>query len=391
MTGEKVNLAARAWKFIFLLGLVSLFADVTYEGARSITGQYLFTLGATGTIVGFLAGTGELVGYALRLLSGYLTDRTGKYWTITLWGYFINLLAVPMLALTGRWEIATILIIGERMGKGLRTPARDAMLSYATKQVGRGRGFGFHEAMDQIGAVLGPLIVTGVLYFKGGYRTGFAILLVPALIALLLLLTARYLYPEPRRLEPITPPLTPQGFTRFPSTFWLYLLAVAFIAAGYADFQLMAFHFQKREIVPVLYIPLLYAVAMGVDAFSALFFGWLYDRLGKATLALSASLSSFFAPLVFLGNFPVAVVGTALWGVGMGAQESIMRAAIADIAPVEYRGTAYGIFNAGYGTAWFLGSALMGILYDLSPLYLILFSVVLQLTAIPILFQIRGK
>ena len=158
-----------ALKFVVLLGVVSLFADMTYEGARSITGPYLAILGASATAVGIVAGFGELIGYALRLVSGYISDRTGKYWTVTLFGYFINLLAVPLLALAGSWEVAAFLMITERMGKAIRNPSRDAMLSHATQSIGRGWGFGLHEAMDQIGAILGPLIVATVLYLNGGF------------------------------------------------------------------------------------------------------------------------------------------------------------------------------------------------------------------------------
>ncbi|MDO8140884.1 MAG: MFS transporter, partial [Candidatus Brocadiales bacterium] len=170
---------AHAIKFIVLLGIVSLFADITYEGARSINGPYLALLGASATTVGIVAGFGELIGYSLRLVSGYISDKIGRYWAITLFGYTLNMLAVPALALAGRWEIAAALMITERIGKAIRTPARDAMLSHATKEIGRGKGFGLHEALDQIGAVLGPLIVSGVLYFKGGYRTSFVTLLIP--------------------------------------------------------------------------------------------------------------------------------------------------------------------------------------------------------------------
>ncbi|HEX9371654.1 MAG TPA: MFS transporter, partial [Roseiflexaceae bacterium] len=227
-----------ALRFVVLLGVVSLFADMTYEGARSITGPYLAVLGASATVVGIVAGFGELIGYGLRLVSGYLSDRTGRYWAITLVGYAVNMLAVPLLALAGNWEIAALLMIAERTGKAIRTPARDAMLSHATSEMGRGWGFGLHEAMDQIGAVLGPLIVAAVLYVRGDYQTGFALLLIPALLALGVLVAARLLYPHPRDLEVDVPAPATRGF---PRVFWLYLAAVALIAAGYADFPLIAY------------------------------------------------------------------------------------------------------------------------------------------------------
>ena len=381
---SKVN----ALKFIVLLGVVSLFADITYEGARSINGQYLAILGASATTVGIVAGFGELIGYSLRLVSGYISDRIGRYWAITLFGYTLNMLAVPALALAGRWEIAAVLIIMERIGKAIRTPARDAMLSYATKEIGRGKGFGLHEALDQIGAVLGPLIVGGVLYFKGGYRTSFVTLLVPAFMAISVLVTARWLYPQPRNLEVAQPELETKGF---PKKFWLYLTAVALIAAGYADFPLIAYHFKKVSIVSDTWIPVFYAIAMGVDAIAALLFGYLFDRKGISILIIVSLFSMLFAPLVFLGGFAFALAGMALWGMGMGAQESIMRAAIADMVPINRRGTGYGIFNTGYGIFWFLGSALMGLLYDISLMSLIIFSVAAQLASIPLLVLVRKK
>jgi len=379
-------LKGNAWRLVFLLGLVSLFADMTYEGARSITGQYLAVLGASATIVGIVAGFGELIGYGLRLVSGYVSDRTGRYWTITFLGYGLNLFVVPLLALAGRWEIAAILIVGERMGKAIRTPARDAMLSHAAHMVGRGWGFGFHEAMDQIGAVAGPLIVTAVIHFRGDYRAGFGILLIPALFALGVLFAAKLLYPRPRDLEVNTPKIETKGLRR---AFWLYLAAVGLVAAGYADFPLIAYHFKKVAIASDTWIPVFYTVAMGVDALAALIFGRLFDRIGISVLIFVSLLSSLFAPLVFLGGNFLALAGTALWGVGVGAQESIMRAAVAGMVPSDRRGAAYGVFNTGYGLLWFAGSVLMGVLYDISVLSLVAFSVLMQLASIPLLLMVR--
>jgi MFS family permease len=377
-----------AMMFIVLMGVVSLFADMTHEGARSVTGPFMALLGANATIVGIVAGFGEMLGYLLRLPAGYISDRTGKYWTITIIGYLINMGAVPLLALAGRWEIAALLIIAERMGKAIRNPTRDAMLSHATSEVGRGWGFGLHEAMDQTGAMLGPLIVAGVLYFKGSYQTGFTILLIPAILTIGVLLAARVLYPHPQDLESTAPELETKGLS---SIFWLYLAAVALNAAGYADFPLIGYHFQKASTVSTDWIPVFYSVAMGVDAIAALMFGRLFDKKGLSILIISVLLSTFFAPLVFLGGFYMSLAGMALWGVGMGAQESIMRAAIAGMVPVNKRGTAYGIFNTGYGIFWFAGSALMGFFYDVSLPSLIAFSVLAQLASVPLILFVKRQ
>jgi MFS family permease len=375
----------KALRFVILLGVVSLLADVTYEGARSIAGPFLATLGASGAAVGFIAGFGELIGYGLRLVSGLVSDRTRRYWTITVLGYIVNLAAVPLLALAGRWELAAGLLIAERVGKALRTPARDAMLSHATSRLGGGWAFGLHEALDQVGAVAGPLIVALVLQLGGSYRSGFALLLIPAALAISVLLVARALYPRPRDLEPVAPALEPAGL---PRAFWQYLTAVALVAAGYADFPLIAYHFEHASVAAPVWIPLFYAVAMAVDAVAALVFGRLFDRFGIRVLAAIAVLASLFAPLAFLGGFGAALAGMALWGAGMGAQESVMRAAVARLVSRDRRGAGYGIFHAGYGLAWFAGSALMGLLYDVSRAGLVAFSMAAQLAAAPLFFRL---
>lgn len=376
-----------ALTFIVLMGGVSLLADLTYEGARSITGPFLAVLGASGAVVGVVAGVGEFVGYGLRLLSGYVTDRTGRYWTITVLGYAINLLAVPLLALAGSWEAAAVLLVAERVGKAIRVPARDAMLSHATSQVGHGWGFGLHEALDQTGAVLGPLLMAAMLAFRESYAMGFAVLLVPALLALGLLLAARFRFPTPRAFEQErTGALEGE---RFPRAFWLYLAAVGLVAVGYADFPLIAYHFKRAAVAPDTWIPIFYAVAMGVDALAALAFGRLFDRFGLPVLAGAVLLAAPFAPLAFLGSFEMALAGMALWGVGMGAQESIMRAVIPTMVPADRRGTAYGLFNAGFGLFWFVGSAAMGLLYDVSLTALVVVSVTAQLAAVPLLLRLK--
>lgn len=383
------NLSKKAAiKFVILLGIVSLFADITYEGARSISGQYLAILGASGTAVGIIAGLGELIGYGFRLVSGYISDRTGKYWLITFTGYSINLIAVPMLALAGNWPFAAALMILERLGKAIRTPARDAMLSYATKETGRGWGFGLHEALDQIGAITGPLIISAVLYFQGTYQTGFIILLIPALCALSVLAVARFLYPRPQELEVEREGVKVEGFSK---KYWLYILAVSCVAAGYVDFSLIAYHFEKAKVISTVWIPIFFSVAMAADGIAALIFGRLYDAKGISVLIIITLISSFFAPLVFIDNFNFALFGMILWGVGLGAQESIIRAVVADLVQMHKRGTAYGTLNMFFGISWFLGSAIMGFLYDISLFSLIIFSMAIQLTAIPILIAVTKE
>jgi MFS family permease len=377
-----------ALKFVVLLSIVSLFADMTYEGARSITGPYLAILGANAAVVGFVAGFGELVGYALRIVSGYLADRTGKYWAITIFGYICNLLAVPLLALAGHWWIAATLMIIERMGKAIRVPSRDAMLSHAGQKMGMGWVFGLHEAIDQIGAMLGPLIVAAVLYFKGGYQHSFAILLIPALLALILLGFARYLYPKPQSLEVPHDNLEAKGMN---SSFWLYLIGASLIAAGYADFPLIAYHFQKTAILSPVWIPISYAIAMGLNSITAPLFGHFYDRKGFSILMMVTIFSCLFAPMVFFGNASLALLGVSLWSIGVSAHESLMQAIVANMVPMNKRASAYGVFNTGFGIFWFLGSFLMGVLYDISIPSLVIFSVAIQLLAVPFLWVVMKK
>lgn len=352
-----------ALRFVVLIGLVSLFADMTYEGARSISGPFLALLGSSGAVVGLVAGFGEFAGYALRLVAGWITDRTRRYWTLTITGYAINLLAVPALALAGRWETAAALLMLERTGKALRNPPRDAMLSFATRNVGAGWAFGLHEALDQTGAILGPLIVAAILQWKGGYRESFAVLLIPALLALAVLILARRAFPRPQDLEPRFAPLEAAGQAR---AYWMLVAGAALCAAGFADFPLIAFHLEKTRLLTDAWIPVLYAVAMGVDALAALVLGRSFDRFGPRVAAATPLFAGLAAPLAFLGNTAGVWAAAVLWGVAMGAQESVLRASVSRLSPAERRGTAFGIFHACFGTAWFLGSALLGLLYDRS-------------------------
>jgi MFS family permease len=377
-----------AYRFIIAIGIVSLLADMTYEGGRSIAGPYLALLGASGTTVGFVAGFGELIGYVLRMVFGYLSDKTRQYWAIAFTGYVINLLAIPSLALAGHWPAAAALLILERVGKGIRNPARDVMLSYATEQTGRGWGFGLHEAMDQTGATLGPLVVAAMLYFHHGYRKSFAILAIPAVLALTALTICWYFFRHPEALEGKRPALETHGF---PRNYWVYLLGVGLLAAGYADFPLIAYHFRKAAHIPEAWIPTFYSLAMGVEAVTALVLGRLFDRYGSKTLAGATLISVFFAPLVFQSHFGYALTGMALWGIGMGAQGSVMKAVVAELIAKEKRGSAYGIYNSVYGVMWFAGSALIGWLYDRSLTGVILFSMAAQLLALPVFLSVQPR
>lgn len=382
------NNRSAALKFVLMIGVLSFFADFTYEGSRSVLGPYLAILGASATAVGIITGFGELVGYGLRLVSGRWADRTGYFWQVTIFGYVVQMLAVPALALATSWGWVAALIILERVGKAIRNPPRDAMLSHAAKEIGYGWAFGMHEALDQFGALFGPLAVAAMLAWRGEYRFAFAALLLPGVLCLALLLIARWLYPRPEDLEGQVANVKTEGLPRM---FWIYLAGAGLVAAGFADFPLIAYHFQEVGSVPKTWVPILYAIAMGVSGTGSLVLGRLYDRVGIVLLIPLTLVTALFAPLVFLGGFWAALIGAALWGLGMGVHESIVPAAVAPMVAPQRRASAYGLFTAGYGVCWFLGSAAIGFLYDRTITGTIVFCVGLQLAAVPFLFAVRKQ
>jgi MFS family permease len=378
-----------AFRFVLLIGVLSFFADFTYEGARSVLGPYLAMLGASATVVGVVTGFGELLGYGLRLVSGRAADRTGRFWPIAIFGYVLQMASVPALALTSSWPEAAVLIILERVGKAIRNPPRDVMLSHAAKQVGGyGWVFGIHEALDQFGALFGPLLVAGMLAWRGSYQLAFAVLVIPALVNLSLVLMARMLYPRPQDLEPGAQ--APQSDV-LPKTFWVYLAGAALVGAGFADYPLIAYHFSKSHVVPGEWIAIFYAVAMAVSGTGSLLFGRLFDRFGFRVLIVLTVISAAFAPLVFFGGFGAALLGTAVWGLGMGVHESIIPAAVAPMVSSARRASAFGLFTAGYGVAWFAGSAAIGILYDRSEIAAMTFCIVVELAALPVFLWVSRR
>jgi predicted MFS family arabinose efflux permease len=374
-----------ALHFVLIIGIANFFADFTYEGARGIIGPFLGSLGASAAIVGFVAGLGELMGYGLRSISGYLADKSHRHWAFAFVGYTVNMFAVPALALTGRWPLAASLVVAERTGRGIRKPTVEAMLSYAGRSIGAGWVFGLNEALDQAGATVGPLLMALILYCGGGYQTGFGVLLIPALLCLATLVLARLLHPRPHELEKgaghtfATPHLT--------QAYWIYLAAGALLAAGFADFALIGFHFQKAHVLPGNLIPVFYSVAMAASALASIPLGRLFDKLGPNISLFAFPISAAAAPLIFLGAPIFALIGMIFWGIGMSAQGALLQAMLTGVIPPQKRSTAFGLFDTGYGIAWFLGSASMGLLYERSILAVVIFSVVLQLAAVPVLFM----
>lgn len=368
---------ARATRFVILLGWVSLLADLCYEGMRSAIGPYMALLGTSATAVGVVSGTGELVGYALRYWSGALADRTQRYWTITIAGYATNIIAVPLLALAGSWPLVAALVAVERLGKAVRSPAKTTLTSFAASDLGAGKAFAINELMDQIGGLLGPLVVAGVLAWRGETASGFAyafvLLGVPAVASVLVLLRARRLYPDPRELEQEEPGPTD---ARLGLHYRRYMIGVALVAIGLSDWPLLAYHFERADVLDAMWLPIAYAAAMGFDGLVSLVAGLLFDRdrrrgsTGARVLAGFVILGAAYGPLAFAADADaphLAIAAVALWSVTHAATGSIAKAMIAAIVPRSQRGRAYGVFFLVFGIAWWIGSLLLGALYDADP------------------------
>lgn len=393
----------RSIQLIMFFGLVSLFGDIVYEGARAVNGPYLQTLAANAAMVGLITGIGEFAGYALRLVSGYYADRTKAYWIFTFVGYGL-IIAIPMLSLTGVWQVAAVLMVAERLGKGIRAPAKDAIVSSAAKQVGTGKGFAIQEVMDQFGALIGPLIFAGFFALTGGgaktavdYRHAYGLFWIPFALVMIFAVVAFIKVPDPSKLEPKKKRQEPDKITKL---FWLYTAFSFMTALGLLSFALMGFHFKAKNIVSDAMIPVLYAIAMGVDGAAAYFMGNWYDRLkekydhhagGLITLIILPALSAAIPFLAFANNVYTAFGAAILLGIVMGGQETIMKAAIADITPIHKRGTGYGIFNFSFGLAMLAGGWLAGVVYEKSIPALCTAMAVVQALALVLFFVMRKE
>jgi MFS family permease len=378
----KRTVAASAFAFVLTMGAVNLFADMTYEGGASVNGPFLGSLGASAAAIGIVAGVGEFLGYGLRSLAGWVADRTGKYWPVTFVGYTINLLAVPAMALASSWQLAATLILAERIGRAIRKPTVEAMLSYSTGRLGRGWVYALNTALDETGATLGPLVLALVLYRGAGYRTGYSLLLVSAALALVALVVARVVFPVPSRLESRNErTATAKGFAR---VFWLYMVAAACFGAGLMSFEFVSFHLSSHGTVTDHWIPLFLAISTATGVIASLALGRLYDRYGLRVVLAAVAVTSLFSPLVFLGGFSVALVGLLFWGVGYATQDTLLKAVVAGMLPEGRRNFAFGLFYAGYGGGWLIGSVTTGLLYRVSIPAVIAFSMAMQLASIPI-------
>jgi MFS family permease len=377
-----------AYRMVILFGIVAMFGDFVYEGGRSVSGPFLFTLGASAFMVAFISGFGEFLGYAIRIGTGYLADKSRQYWMFVIAGYLM-IGAIPLLVLAGRWEIAALLLILERIGKAIRSPAKDAMLSHVTSAVGRGWGFGIQEALDQVGAIAGPLLFVIALASGGSYRGGFALLAVPFVLLILVLIIAWRIMPDPAGFEEkARPAMSERGQESGRRQLKLYGVFTALTMAGFIVFPLLAFHFKAFSIVPDADIPAFYAIAMAVDAVVALVTGKAYDRYGVVVLVTMPVIGLAIPLVAFTHSYIAALAGSVLWGASMGMQEAILRAAVADFTPPGGRGFAYGVFNTIYGGGWFAGSVVIGALYTVDTLYAAGFMFLMQAAAVPVLLEV---
>lgn len=363
------------------MGMVNLFADMTYEGGASINGQFLGSLGASAAAVSIIAGLGEFLGYSLRSVAGYVADKTGRYWLVTFIGYSVNLLAVPAMALAGSWQLAGAFILAERIGRAFRKPTVEAMLSYSTGKHGKGWVYAVNTAMDETGATLGPLLIALAIYLRAGFRTGYGLLLISSFLALASLVVARLLFPVPSRLEE-GGPATAKG-TRFTRAYWLYMVAGTLFAAGVMSFELVAYHLSSSGTVTEHWLPVFLSLATVASVIASLVLGRLYDRVGIGAVVGAVLVAAAFSPFVFFGGFWVALAGLLLWGVGYATQDTLLKVLIASVLPEGKRNLAFGLFYLGYGGGWLLGSVTTGVLYEHSRSALVGFAIVTQLASIP--------
>jgi MFS family permease len=387
------------WRVVVGFGTISLAADMVYEGARSVYGPLLASLGASAIVVGAVTGAGEAAALVFRVFSGPLADRTRRYWTLTIAGYALTAVCVPLLAVTpllgaAGLAVAAVLILAERIGKAVRSPAKSALLADAAAQVGMGRGLGVHKALDQIGAFAGPLVVAGLVAVSGALWPGLAALAIPGAVAMVLLVVTRRRLPAPADTASESPDAPPPpaagGRARrpLPANFLRFALGTTACTTGLVTFGLISFHLVQRHLVPTAAVPLLYAGAMAAGALAALLTGEVYDRLGPRVLLALPLFVAAVPALAFGGSLALVVPGVLLWGAAVGVQDSTVKALVADLVPRDRRATAYGMFAAVQGAGALLGGIAAGALYEHSMPALVAGIVALQVVALVILLPV---
>lgn len=353
------------WRTVLWLGVVSLLVDLVYEGARSITGPFLASLGASALTVGLVTGAGEGAALGFRLFSGPAADRSGRYWRWMVVGYALTACCVPLMALAPALGAAGLvfgsaMVLLERTGKAIRSPAKSVLLAEAARNVGRGRGFGVHKALDQTGAVFGPLLVAGVIALSTHTWAGLAVLAFPGAVALGVLAWMHRHVGDPDH----GPAAATAQLESLPRTFYVYAVACSLVTVGLMTFGVIAYHLVHERLVTAAVVPVVYAAAMAAEAVASLGTGFAYDRVGGGTLLLLPVVVAAVPVLVFTDRVGPAVTGVILWGVATGVQDSTVKALVADLVPAARLATAYGAFAAFQAVAALLGGALAGWLYD---------------------------
>lgn len=399
------------WRTVAAFGFVSLAADMVYEGMRSVAGPFLGSLGASALTVGLVTGAGEAIALALRVVTGPLADRSGRYWSLTVWGYAMTAVCVPLLAVTpflgaGGLGIASVLILLERTGKAVRSPSKSALLAQMAQSVGRGRGFAVHKALDQVGAFAGPLLMAGMVAATGLIWPGFAVLAIPGAFSLLLLaqlrartqVSATSGQPAPAGEAPGTPDVSSPDVSepkpRLPRAFYAFASSCAAGTLGLMTFGVISYHLVEAGIVALAVVPVVYAMAMAVEAVAALVSGYAYDRWHASVLYCLPLLIAGVPALALAGRLWVALVGVAVWGLATGIQDSTVKALVADLVPVSRLATAYGVFAAFQGAAALAGGALAGALYQHDLGLLVGIVAVAQLASMALLaatLRVRGQ
>jgi len=395
MNGKETlnNNRRNAYIGIFLLGIVSLIGDIVYEGSRGLVPDYLTFLGATATVVGLAGGVGDFIGYAARLASGFLVDATRAYWFFIFLGYGL-IVSIPLLGLSYSLETVVLLVLLERLGKAFRSPSRDTVLSVVSKDVGAGKAFGFHELLDQVGGMTGPLIVAGLMFFSGNdFRLTFGFLFIPFIMLLAALI---YTYKKIGSRTIIEQPEIGVEKKGLATPFYVYTLAVLLNTAGLIPYTLILYkasvilHGSAQQWI----VPLIYFLIQGVDAPAALLSGYAYDKFGVEVLVLPFLLS-LFPPLLAMtdSGLPMLIAAAAVFGLVLGMQESIYRAAVSQLSPVSSRGRAYGIFNTAYGIGFLVSGAVYGALIDSGSPFIIvaIYACLMQVVAIASLLKVRSQ
>jgi MFS family permease len=378
------------WRVVAWFGVVSLAADMVYEGARSVTGPYLASLGASALVVGLVTGAGEAAALGFRLFSGPLADRSGRYWSWTVAGYAMTVVCVPLMAVApfvgaAGAAVASVLVVLERTGKAVRSPSKSVLLADAARTVGRGRGFAVHKALDQVGAFAGPLLVAGLLALTGATWPGLAALAIPGVVAMTLLLRLRVALTAPLAMTGPRPHVDDVPDGPLPRSFHLLTVSCALATFGLLTFGVLSFHLVQDGLLDVAWVPVVYAAAMGVEAVSALATGFVFDRIGGRTLLVLPLLVGLVPFLAFSSTAAVAVAGILVWGLATGILDSTVKALVAETVPRSRLGTAYGAFAAVQGVAALAGGGVAGWLYAHGRLPIVTVVGVAQLAALVLL------